>query len=220
MKLKCKSAGAKCPPYSHNGEFHPNNTTVNVLLPDMRRCANCIAYTSPAAPAFRDDLIQIASITLLKKGPAFNPIHESGASFGSFIRPHICGSLMYAKHRELKQLARETPESYMESDLTMEQNTEDNENITSILNVPDPNTGFFVDELIWEIFVANFKKGLPQLLETLTDREKQVFTCLLEDMSNCDIAKTLKLSPSRISQLTKNVIQKMRVACLKFGLTE
>lgn len=220
MKLKCQSAGAKCPPYSHDGKFHPNNTTITALLPDLRRCANCIAYTPPSTPSFRDDLIQIASITLIKKGPAFNPAHESGASFGSFIRPQICGSLMYAKRRELKQLTQEVPESCIESDFNVVQNSKDKDNITSILNVRDPNTEYFVDELIWEISVTNFKKGLPQLLETLTVREKQVFDCLLEDMPNCDIAKMLKLSPPRISQLSKNVIQKLRTACQKFGLTE
>ncbi len=220
MKLKCRSAGAKCPPYSHNGKFYPTNISITDLLPDLRRCANCIAYTPPSAPSFQDDLIQIASITLLKKGPAFNPAHESGASFGSFIRPQICGSLMYAKRRELKKLAQEVPGSYIESDFNVSQNSKDKDNVTRILNVSDPNTEFFEDRLIWEITVANFKKCLPQLIETLTDREKQVFDCLLEDMPNCDIAKMLKLSPPRISQLTKNIIQKLRAACQKFGLTE
>ncbi len=220
MKLKCQLAGANCPPYSHNGQFHPNNTTITALLPDLHRCANCIAFSSPSVPAFRDDLIQIASITLIKKGPTFNPTHQSGASFGSFIRPRICGSLMYAKHKELKQLDKETPESYIESDFNVAQNAKVKENIIPILNVRDPKAEFFVDELIWEISVANFKQGLPQLLETLTDREKQVFDCLLEEMPNRDIAKMLQLSPPRISQLAKNVINKLRVACQRFGLTE
>ena len=115
MKLKCQLAGAKCPPYSHEGEFQPDNATINSLLPDLRRCASCIAYSSPSLPAFRDDLIQIASLTLIKKGSEFNPTHESSASFGTFIRPKICGSLINSKNKELKRYIRECPESYMDS---------------------------------------------------------------------------------------------------------
>lgn len=220
MKLKCYLAGVRCPPYSHKGEFQPNNATITGFLSDLRRCANCIAYEPPSLPAFRDDLIQIASITLIKKGPAFNPTHKSGASFGTFIRPRICGSLIDAKHKELKHRARECSESYMDVAANGKLNVDDEKDIDLILNVPDPNAECFVDELIWEIAVANFEKVLPQLLENLTPREQQVFTCIREGMSNCDIAKVLKLSQPRISQLARNVEQKLRVACKRIGLIE
>lgn len=220
MKLKCQLTGAKCPPYPHEGEFQPDNATITCFLPDLRRCASCIAFEPPSIPAFRDDLIQIASITLIKKGPAFNPTHESGASFGTFIRPKICGSLINAKNKELKRYVRECPESYMDSDTKEELNAKDQRDIDLILNAPDVNAECFVDKLIWEISVANFEKVLPQLLEALTHREQQVFTCIREDMSNCDIAKMLKLSPPRISQLAQNVEQKLRQGCQKYGLIE
>ena len=219
-KLKCQLAGAKCPPYSHQGEFQPDNATIIGLLPDLRRCASCIAFDPPSIPAVQDDLIQIASVTLIEKGPAFNPTHESGASFGTFIRPKICGSLINAKHKELKHYARECSESYMDSDTNGELNAEDERYIDPILIIPDANAECFVDRLIWEISVANFEKVLPQLLEALTHREQQVFTCIREDMPNCDIAKILKLSPPRISQLARNVEQKLRQECQTLGLIE
>lgn len=220
MKLKCQLTGAKCPPYSHKGEFQPDNATITGLLPDLRRCASCIALEPPSIPAFRDDLIQIASVTLIKNVPAFNPTHESGASFGTFIRPKICGNLINAKHKELKRYVRECPESYIPSDTNGELNPEDERNINFILNASDANAECFVDRLIWEISVANFEKVLPQLLEALTHREQQVFACIREDMSNYDIAKLLKLSPPRISQLARKVEQKLRQECQKFGLIE
>ena len=220
MKLKCQLTGARCPPYSHEGEFQPDNGTISGLLSDLRRCASCIALEPPSIPAFRDDLIQIASVTLIEKGPAFNPKHKSGASFGTFIRPKICGNLINAKHKELKRYARECPESYMDSDTNGELNAEDERDINLILNTPDADAECFVDRLIWEIAVANFEKVLPQLLEALTHREQQVFACIREDMSNCDIAKLLKLSPLRISQLARKVEQKLRQECQKFGLIE
>jgi RNA polymerase sigma factor (sigma-70 family) len=220
MKLKCQLAGAKCPPYSHEGEFQPDNATITSLLPDLRRCANCIAYEPLSLPAFRDDLIQIASITLIEKGPAFDPTHESGASFGTFIRPRVCVSLINAKHKELKRYARECSESSLVSDTNEELNAKNEEDTALILNVRDPNAECFVDRFIWEISVANFEKALPQLLEALTLREQQVFTCIREDMPNCDIAKMLKLSPPRISQLVRNVEQKLRRECQTLGLIE
>lgn len=220
MILKCQLPGAKCPPYSHNGKFLPNDATITGFLPDLRRCANCIAYNSPSLPAFRDDLIQIASITLIQKGPAFNPIHESGASFGTFIRPRICVSLINAKHKELRHHAREYLESDTESDVHQEPKYEDEKDVGLILNAPDVNAEHFVDELIWDISVANFERELPHLLEKLTAREREVFTCIREGMPNCEIAHILELSPPRISQLARSVEQKLREACQKFGLIE
>ena len=222
MKLKCQLKGANCPPYSHKGKFQPNNATITALLPDLRRCANCIAYDSTSLPAFRDDLLQIASITLIAKGPVFNPKHESGASFGTFIRPRICVSLINAKRKELKHQARECSDCYTKPDVDQApcQNDKDERNIDFLLNVPDVNAECFVDRLIWEVSVANFEKVLPQLLEVLTQREQQVFACIREDMPNCDIAKVLKLSPPRISQIARNVEQKLREACQRFGLIE
>ena len=220
MKLKCQLAGVKCPLYSHKGEFKPNDAIIKSLLPDVRQCASCIAYETPSLPGFHDDLIQIGTITLLRKGPTFNPAHQSGASFGTFIRPRICGNLINAKHKELKHHGRECSESCMNANVGKELNVKDNGDIDFILNVPDPNAECFVDELIWEIAVANFEKVLPQLLEALTQREQQVFACIREGMSNCDTAKVLKLSPSRISQLVRSVEQKLRMGCQKFGLIE
>ena len=61
---------------------------------------------------------------------------------------------------------------------------------------------------------------LPQLLNELTPRERQVFVFIREDMRNADIAEALHLSPGRISQLTTRVETKLKQACQKFGLIE
>ena len=97
MKLRCQVSGMKCPRYKHEGVFQPNAETVKRLLPDLKRCAGCMAYSPPRCPDFRDDLRQIATIVLIEKGPSFQPTHQSRASFGTFIRPQICGTLMKAK---------------------------------------------------------------------------------------------------------------------------
>lgn len=72
MKLRCYLKEMKCPPYEHTGVFQADNQTVKRLLPDLKRCANCTACSRPNMPDFRDDLQQIASITLCERGPNFN----------------------------------------------------------------------------------------------------------------------------------------------------
>lgn len=222
MKLKCQLIGSKCPPYSHKGEFYPSNETLTGLLPDLRRCANCIAYEPPSIPSFRDDLIQIASITLMKRGPEFDPYHKSGASFGSFIRPRICISLANARRKELKYHSRERSGCFIESDVPSLQNCDcvNESGIDFISNTSDVNSDCFVDSLIWDISVDNFGKAIPELIKVLTHREQQVFACIREDMPNCDIAKMLNLSQPRISQLSRSIEQKLRKRCQSLGLVE
>ena len=220
MKLKCQAAGANCPPYSHKGKFHPDNATITRLLPDLNRCAKCMAYEPPSLPDLQDDLMQIASITLVEKGPAFNPEHKSNASFGTFIRPRICTSLINVKRKELKHYARERPVPYYTApDAHETLNAEYDSGISlmptalALNNVPDPDAERLEERAIWDIFVADFESALPQLLEKLTERERQVFACLRKDMPNCDIADALNLSSPRVSQLIRQVEQKLRRAC-------
>ena len=213
MKLKCQAAGANCPPYSHDGKFQPDNATITRLLPDLNRCAKCMASEPPSLPDLKDDLMQIASITLIEKGPAFNPEHKSRASFGTFIRPRICTSLINAKRKELKHYAREHPVPYTAPDEHESLNAEYREAISLtpiplvLNNVPDPDAEPLEDRAIWDLFVSDFENALPQLLEKLTERERQVFACLRKDMPNRAIADALKLSSPRISQLIRQVVR-------------
>ena len=50
MKLRCQLKGIKCPRYKHQGGFHPDDETVKRLLPDLKWCADCMAYATPAVP--------------------------------------------------------------------------------------------------------------------------------------------------------------------------
>lgn len=220
LKLRCQSNGANCPPFKHSGVFHPNNENIERLLPDLNRCADCAAYVAPKLSSFRDDFLQIGSITLLEKGPTFNPEHESRASFGTFIRPRICVSLMNAKRKELRHQGREQLVPTNGWDMDEIADTAEDTAVASIPNILDLTTESFVDALIWNISIANFERTLPQLLNELTPRERQVFIFIREDMRNADIAEVLHVSPGRVSQLTNQVETKLKQACQKFGLIE
>ena len=216
MKLRCQLKGIKCPRYEHHGIFHPDDKTVKRLLPDVNWCANCIAGASPQRSDIQEDLQQIGVIVLIEKGPRFNPTHRSGASFSTFIRPRICGTLMDAKNRELTHSNRELCSFDGARDLSKDPDAEVQQDIGWLQEVPDPHAEF-TDELVRNI---SFAATLPKLLKTLTPREREVFACLRKDQQNCEIAEVLNLSESRVSQLVTQVTQKLTSAAQRLGLVE
>ena len=216
MKLRCQYPGIKCPLYKHQGTFHPDDETVKRLLPDLNWCANCMAYATPKRPDIRDDLLQIASIVLVEKGPKFNATHKSGANFGTYIRPQICGILRNAKEKELLHNRRELPHVDEGSDLDADVETEVDRDIGWLHEVSNLHSEF-EDELVQDI---SFREALPALLQTLTVREREVFACLRENQQNHEIAKALKLSVGRVSQLVKQVTLKLTRAGQRLGLSE
>ena len=216
MKLRCQYSGIKCPHYKHQGVFHPDDETVKRLLPDLNWCADCMAYATPKCPDIRDDLLQIASIVLVEKGPKFDSTHQSGASFGTFIRPQICGTLRNAKEKELLHIRRELPHIDEGLDLDRDADAEADRGLRWLHEVSDLNSEF-EDELVKDI---SFRAALPELLQTLTARERDVFACLCENQQNHEIAEALKLSEARVSQLVKHVTLKLTHAGQRLGLSE
>ena len=216
MKLRCQDPGIKCPRYKHESTFYPDDETVKRLLPDLNRCANCMAYAPPQYPDFQNDLLQTASIVLIEKGPKFNSTHQSGASFGTFIRPQICGTLQNLKRKELGHHRRELPYLDAASDVYGDIDVETHRDMEWVHAIPDLNSEF-EDELVRDI---SFQEALPELLQTLTEREREVFACLRENQQNYEIAEALNLSVSRVSRLVKQVILKLAHTGQRFGFAE
>ena len=82
--------------------------------------------------------------------------------------------------------------------------------------VPDSHAEF-EEELVRNI---SFAAALPELLQMLTPRERDVFACIREDQQNYEIAETLKISEARVSQLVTQMTQKLRSAGKSLGLAE
>lgn len=216
MALRCQLTGIKCPPYKHQGIFLPDNETVKSFLPDLTYCAMCIANAAPRRVDLRDDLLQVASLTLIDKGPAFNPEHKSGANFRSFIRVRICGALMDAKEREVRHNTREVSMPDEEWNPHEASDSADEPEIESLGRFPDPHAEF-ENKLVRDI---SFASVLPELLKILTPRERKVFICLRENRQNHEIAEVLNVSKSRVSQLVAQVTLKLTNAAQGFGLVE
>ncbi|MCY4569190.1 MAG: sigma-70 family RNA polymerase sigma factor [Candidatus Poribacteria bacterium] len=216
MALRCQLTGIKCPPYKHQGIFLPDNETVKSFLPDLTHCAACIANAVPRRNDLREDLLQVASLTLIDKGPTFNPEHESGANFRSFIRVRICGALMDAKKREVRHSTREGTMPDEEWNPHKTPDSTDDPDIESLWQFPDPHAEF-ENRLVRDI---SFASVLPKLLKVLTPRERKVFIYLRENRQNHEIAKALNVSKSRVSQLVAQVTLKLTSAAQRFGLAE
>lgn len=214
MALRYQLTGIKCPPYKHQGVFQANNETVKCFLPDLMHCAMCIANAAPQRTDLQDDLLQVASLTLIDKGPAFNPDHKSGANFRSFIRVRICGALMDAKKREVRHSIREVPLPDEEWSLYDTLDAEDDPVRESLSQFPDPHAEF-ENKLLQDI---SFASVLPELLKTLTPRERKVFGYLRENQQNHEIATVLNISKSRVSQLVTQVTLKLKTAAQRLGL--
>jgi RNA polymerase sigma factor (sigma-70 family) len=219
MKLRCQTKGTKCPPYVHEGVFKATDKTLTRFESDLNRCAKCTACATPALPSYQEDLLQIARITLWEKGPAFNPNHQRKASFRTYILPWICGALTREKISELQHCSRFMPVCYQEDSSQESSEAHRNGQARGAFTVPDKKADF-EDAVIYEIWNTDFEKALPQLLQGLTEREQQVFTCIRANMKQIDIAERLDLSTARVSQLLKQVERKLRGECQNQGLIE
>lgn len=216
MKLRCQLPNAKCPPYQHAGAFVADGATLCRLRPDMKRCARCIAFQSPQDPDFRDDLEQFAAITLIEKGPTYDPFHKSRASFGTFIRPHVCLCLMNEKKREVVHGDRMGSVSGL-GDAFSEADEDSLQGVSLIETYLDSGAAHFTEEVADAALREDFFSALPELLTCLTAREREVFQHLRMDTPSSAIAVALKLSKGRVSQLRKQVIEKLSEACKKRG---
>lgn len=215
MNLRCQWKGTKCPPYVHEGVFEATHETLSRFEPDLNWCAKCTTYAKPSLPSFQDDLLQIARITLWKKGPLFDPNHAQQASFRTYILPRICGALTRAKNRETQHWWRFMPPSTEDKDSEIKAAPQDR--FISLLSDSNAN---FVDTLIWEMWNADFEQALPQLLQCLTKREQQVFAGIRANMKQCEIANRLELSRSRVNQLKKKIKLKLTAECQNLKLIE
>lgn len=206
----------KIPALQTSRDFRPNDEMVRPLLPDLRQCTACTAYATPKRPDLQDDLLQVASLTLIEKGPKFNPGHSSRSSFGTFIRPRICGALTHAKKRKLIHSKRERLSFDGAWDPSEDPDAEVNQDVGQLSAVSDPHAEFEAD-LVWDV---SFTAVLPKLLKMLTPREQEVFACLRADQRNCEIAEALAISEARVNQLVTQVTQKLTGAAQKLGLAE
>ena len=169
----------------------------------INRCVVCVTGGNQQLQSLKEDLRQTAPLTIREQTPKYDPDHEKGASFSTFIRSQVCGKLWSERAEHLKSI----PFSAYEG----------REDTQSFVNNP------LVDGMVAEacrcegiddraprcVEIEQFKQQLPQLLGRLSDREQLVMRLkFFEEKKGVEIAKILDVSEARVSQLTHTALAK------------
>ncbi len=194
---------AKCPFY-----IEPNNPLSAET--SIRHCVRCATCGHQRLQGMRDDFRQIAYLTILEDEPEYDPTHPSGASFITFMKSRVCGALWSERRKELKY----TP--YV-SDPPLEPDTPPNP-LLAVLTAEACASKSLEAQVCEEIEVEELQSFLPQLLSRLSEKERRVIEeKYFKDASSRDIAKQLRVSEGRVSQLLKSALGKLKKAHLKIG---
>ncbi len=194
---------AKCPFY-----IEPNNplsaeTSVN-------QCVRCATRGHCYLEGMRDDFRQIAYLTILEAEPKYDPAHPSGASFITFMKSRVCCALWSERRQALKY----TPFS---TDSPSDPDTPPNP-LVAVLTAEACASASLEDEVCESIEVEELRSFLPQMLDRLSEKERRVIELkYFNDGSSRDIAKQLRVSEGRVSQLLKSALGKLRKAHSKIG---
>ncbi len=194
---------AKCPFY-----ILPNNPLS--AEKSINQCVRCATHGHCHLQGMRDDFRQIAYLTILEEEPKYDPQHESGASFITFMKKRICGRLWSERRKALKY----TPFSM---DPPAEPDARPNP-LVAVLTAEACASKSLEDEVCEKIEVEELRSLLPQLLDRLSKKERRVIELkFFKDGSGRDIARQLRCSEGRVSQLLKSALGKLRKAYLKRG---
>jgi RNA polymerase sigma factor (sigma-70 family) len=194
---------AKCPFY-----IEPNNPLSAET--SIHRCVRCATCGHHRLQAERDDFRQIAYLTILEDEPKYDPAHESGASFITFMKSRVCGRLWSQRRKVLKY----TPFSM---DPPSEPDARPNP-LVAALTAEACASKSLEDEVCEKIEVEALRSFLPQVLDRLSKKERHVIELkYFKDASGRDIAKHLRVSEGRVSQLLKSALGKLRKAYMKMG---
>ncbi len=169
------------------------------------RCVACVTRGNQQLQSLKADLRQTAYLTIREQTPKYDPNHETGASFSTFIRSWVCGKLWSERTEYLKLIPFPVYEG--------------REDAQPFANNP------LVDGMVAEAWqcegvedrathcveVEQFKQQLPQFLERLSERERLVLKLkFFEEKKSVEIAKVLDVSEARVSQLISTTLAKLK----------
>ena len=194
---------AKCPFY-----IKPNNPLS--AENSIEQCVRCATHGHCHLQGMRDDFRQIAYLTILEDEPKYDPQHDSGASFITFMKKRVCGALYSERRKVLKY----TPFSM---DPPAEPDARPNP-LVAVLTAEACAAKSLEDGVCEKIEVEELRSFLPQMLSRLSKKERRVIELkYFKDASGRDIATQLRVSEGRVSQLLKSALGKLRKAHLKRG---
>ena len=175
----------------------------------IHHCANCAIGNKAQLRSFKEDLRQLAFLTVLEETPKYDPDHISGASYITFIKARVCTRLW----SERKILLRQHPFTHQE-DTDDDANCEHNplvDNLTAQARAIED----VAETVTQQIEIETLRKHLPKLMDRLTQKERTVIEMkFFQEFNGAEIAEILEVSEGRVSQLTKSALEKLGKAYL------
>ena len=177
------------PHYSQKCPFHIIKDQPLSAKKSVAQCVDCVSCGNQRLQHMKTDLHQLTYLTILENSPKYNPAHQSGASFTTFIRSRVCGKLWNEKKKQLKFV----PVPSLDSDYTESQHQR------------------IDDAVAWQVDLNRFKAALPQLIKCLPEKQASVLKLkFFEELKAVEIAKRLGISEGRVSQLARLALTKLK----------
>ena len=182
----------KCPFYITQN--HPLTAEKSIT-----RCVECVTWDRPRLHPMQADLHQIAYLTILENSPKYDPSHQTGATFCTFIRSRVCTKLWNERKKHLQSIPFTVVDGVGETQEFAANPLCEN-----------------IDETVaWHVDVETFKTLLPQLLSCLSEKQGIVLKLkIFEQLKAVEIAKRLGISEGRVSQLYRRALTKLEKAYL------
>ncbi len=176
----------------------------------IKHCVDSIIGNNERLQGLKADLYQSAYLTLLESLPEYDPNHPSGASLTTFIKARVCTRLWTERRKELAYI----PFSYAEDFSCHECQHACKQNpLVAELNRQACAKEPMENEVIQQLEVEKLRDALPILLNRLTDKERTLIELkFFEEKSGVEIAIKLGISQGRVSQISKNTLEKIRKA--------
>ena len=175
------------PHYSQKCPFHIIKDQPLSAKKSVAQCVDCVSCDNQRLRRMKTDLHQIAYLTILENSPKYDPNHQSGASFTTFIRSRVCGKLWAEKKKQLKLIP------------------------VPSLDGADTEHQRIDDAVAWQVDLNRFKAALPQLIKCLPEKQATVLRLkFFEELKAVEIAKRLGISEGRVSQLSRLALTKLK----------
>ena len=190
--------------------FHIDSTSPLTADELITQCVRYITHGNQRLQSLKEDFHQIAYEAILEAKSEYNPADQSGASFATFIRSRVCGTLRNARRKALKA-GIPFPMTETAGDTELRAN---NPLVDALVANACQCDG--VDEQVIRcIEVEQFEQLLPQLLAVLSEKEHMALKLrFFEGLKGVEIAEALGVTTGRVSQLIHTACAKLKKAYL------
>ena len=198
---------AKCP-------FHIEPESPLSAKESINRCVVCATFRDQRLQSIKEDLRQIAYETVFEAAPMYDPAHESGASFTTFIRSQVCGKLWDEGKKHLQSTPFLSLDDTNRAESQFYQDGPDllrNSPLIDRLAADVCQCGGVDEAIIRHVEVEQFEQLLPQLLADLSEKERRALKLrFFEGKKGVEIAKILGVTKGRVSQLINTACAKLK----------